>query len=125
MLVPKDIWIEAKTVERSPGERAILERMAEAGAAMRGPLELTAPHPTIIKKFGDHFDDALKKLKRQSKGEIIVYFVLDGIDFPTKKAAALHDIREWAERVSSETGIRVVISRLDQWRDPFLDTAQD
>ncbi|MBT3941145.1 MAG: hypothetical protein HOC77_14190 [Chloroflexi bacterium] len=125
LLVGSSMWLEAKTVERSPDERRALDQMAEASDRGRPQYRMTygfsVPHPTIVKKFNDGLSDALTKLARQGFGEIIVYFELDGIDWGTDEHAALKAIDEWSATESSNTGARIVVTRGGRWREPLID----
>ena len=118
--------IEAKAVEVSPEERRIKNRMAEASDGglllMRGPSNLTQPHPNLLKKFEDGLQDALLKLGRQGGSKLVVYFYLGGIDFGTSEREALADIASWAAEASGRTGARIVVWESNEWRHPFIDT---
>ena len=118
--------IEAKTVDVSPEERRLMNRMAEASdreqLVMRGPSDLTQPHSNILKKFEDGLRDSLVKLLRQGGAELVVYFRLAGLDWPTGSRGASLEIQQWADEAALPTGARIVIWKGGDWREPFIDT---
>ncbi|MDA1256632.1 MAG: hypothetical protein O3C10_02110 [Chloroflexi bacterium] len=126
LLIDRSTWIEAKTVEVSPGEGEILDRMAESSdrgkLLIRWTVGFTPPHPTLVKKFDDGLRDALVKRGRQDYGELIVFFSLNGINWPTDRKAAIQSIQDWVRVSGVSSGARVVISRGSNWREPIIDT---
>lgn len=120
------VMIEAKIIEVSPEERRIKTRMAEASdrgeLIMRMSSNMTEPHPNLLKKFEDGLRDSLLKLLRQGGAELVVFFQLAGLDWPTSSREALAEIKRWADEAALTTGARIVVWKSDDWREPFIDT---
>lgn len=121
LVTSNNVFIEVKTIHRSPQEQKKMRAMANAGFGVRGPEILTSVHPNMIKKFDDGLQDAIKKRDRQQGANLIVYYRLDGVDWPMKWEEAWRLIELWAGRASAATGVRVVVIRGGHWDSPFVD----
>ncbi|MEE8046551.1 MAG: hypothetical protein V3T49_06920 [Dehalococcoidia bacterium] len=122
------VMIEAKTVDVSPEERQVKNQMSETsdlvGAAMRGPSTMIDLHPIVLKKFEDGLIDSVRKFERQSGEQLVAFFELAGLDWPTSRRQAIQLIRQWAAEAAQRTGARIVVWEGDAWREPFIDTGR-
>ncbi len=115
-------WIEAKTIDNSPEELAILKRQAAAGFGMRVFPTMSELSSNVLKKLEDQLQDSLIKSKRSTNLELIVFYSLR-IDAGTSVGRALNDIIVWARTAARRTNARIVIVKRFNWKSPLIDTA--
>jgi hypothetical protein len=116
-----ETWIEAKTIRMSPEENAVLNHMAQAGIAMRGPSEMVSPHRNLLHKFEDGLQRAVVQGERQQAGQLTAFFNLEGIDWPVSPSTARAQIARWAQRASRRSGVRIVVCSYGKWSAPLID----
>lgn len=116
-------WIEAKTINESDVERAARDALQPAldsvGIVMRGPVELAAPHPGLLRKFEYQLDDGVKKWQRQGTGGLAVFYEWVSVDFGTSDRQAEAEVRDWARSAERCRDVCVVVSFNYGWNAPL------
>ena len=116
-------WLEAKTVDNSPEEAAILDQQAAAGFGMRMFAHMSDLDQNVLRKFEDHLQNALNKSERTECDELTVFYSIS-IDGGTSQRSAYREIEVWATEAADRVGVRIVIVKNMKWQNPFVDTAR-
>jgi len=120
LLLAPGAWLEAKTIDHSVEEARFLDHASRVGVGwqMFTPIDI---HPMVLKKFDDHFEDALKKIARQGAGALVVLYSV-WLDAETKKRSAYEAINRRAQQASTKENVRIVVINRVEWHRPIIDT---